>query len=224
MNVSERTRTGLTILASGLALGILGTPSPANAIRLKHFSWIVVLAIVLVPWEIGPKRHLNGIGWLHCGLYAAALAGDSPTLRLQMRWACWSLSDSWPFLPGKTIQTSRLIEYGVEAAAAGFYALCGFPLLLFGDIEWKEVAHGGGWRRAIAVGRGILLALPLLFIFGGLLMAADAVFEGIVNQVLYDYFTVQPPLCDRLLLLDCGRAAARNRRGQGVSHSQGHAA
>ena len=66
----------------------------------------------------------------------------------------------------ETIQTTPdLIEYGVEAAAAGFYALCGFPLLLFGDIEWKEVAHGGGWRRAIAVGRGILLALPLLFIF-----------------------------------------------------------
>src|SRR5438445_518088 len=36
-----------------------------------------------------------------------------------------------------------------------------------------------------AVGRGLLIALPLLLLFGGLLMAADAVFHGIISSVLH---------------------------------------
>jgi hypothetical protein len=206
MNMSQRTRTGLTILASGLAVGILGDallrPKPWG---LNIFLWTTVLAIVLVllgnrdPEAAAPQRNWLAATAVLCA--AAFTWHDSPTLTL-LNGLGMLVSFGLMALPTqeRPFRLAGLIEYGVEAAAAGLYALCGFPLLLFGDIEWKEVAHGGGWRRAIAVVRGVLLALPLLFIFGGLLMAADAVFEGIVNRVLYEYFN---NLFSHLFVIGC---------------------
>ncbi len=53
------------------------------------------------------------------------------------------------------------------------------PLALMGeDISWRTMFHGRGWRRALPVATGLLIALPLLLIFGGLLAHADPVFAG----------------------------------------------
>jgi len=192
--MSQRTHAGLTVLASGLALGILGDallrarPWGANIL-----VWILFLGTVLIVLarryvEVRPRHQT----WLVATavLCAAAFAWhDSPTLNF-LNILGLLVSFGLMALPvqEKPMWLAGIMEYGLEAASAGFYTLCGFPLLLFGDIEWKEVARGGGLRRAIAVTRGVLLALPLLLIFGGLLMAADAVFEGIVNKILHEYF------------------------------------
>jgi Domain of unknown function (DUF4153) len=193
MNLSERTQTALTVLACALALGFLSdallrvTPWGVNI-----FLWISVLgtALILLARRYTPIRTRHQT-WLVATtvLCAAAFAWhDSPTLNL-LNGLGVLVSLGLIALPTqeKPFDLAGIMEYGLEGASTGLYALCGFPLLLFGDIEWKEVAHEGGSRRAIAVGRGILLALPLLFVFGGLLMAADAVFEGIVHQILHDY-------------------------------------
>ena len=192
--MNERTRVGLTILAGGLALGILADallrPKPWG---LNIFLWISALAMALIL--LG--RHGLGMETTHrSGLILTAVLcaatftwHDSSALSL-LDGLGILVSLALMALPvlDRPFKLAGLMEYGLEAAAAGLYSLCGFPLLLFGDVEWKEVTEGGGLRRSIAAGRGVLLALPLLFIFGGLLMAADAVFEGIVNQVLYEYF------------------------------------
>src|SRR4029077_5212696 len=86
MNVSERTRTGLTILASGLALGILGDsllrPMPWG---LNIVLWIAVLAIVLVLLGDRTREESPQRNWLAATevLCAAAFSWhDSPTLCL----------------------------------------------------------------------------------------------------------------------------------------------
>jgi hypothetical protein len=194
MNLGERTRIGLSILALGLALGILGDALlRARPWGVNIFLWISVLGVALTVLE----HRFTGLGAHHrrglvatAVLCAAAFAWhDSPTLNL-LNGLGVLISFGLMALPTQKtpFRLAGIMEYGLEAASAGLYSLCGLPLLLFGDIEWKEVAHTGGLRRAIAVGRGLLLALPLLFIFGGLLMAADAVFAGIVNQILHEYF------------------------------------
>jgi hypothetical protein len=64
---------------------------------------------------------------------------------------------------------------GANAAFAPF-------LLVFGDIKWKTIPQTGWSKHLIAVLRGILIAAPLILIFGALFVAADAVFQGIVER------------------------------------------
>ena len=60
----------------------------------------------------------------------------------------------------------------------GFSVAVG-PLALVGeDIAWRDLAHERGWRRGLPVVIGIVIALPLLLIFGGLLALADPVFAS----------------------------------------------
>ena len=59
-------------------------------------------------------------------------------------------------------------------------------LLLFQDTKWTEVPRRGWTGQAMAVGRGAVLAVPLLLLFGGLLASADAAFSGIVSR-LFDW-------------------------------------
>ncbi|HKP72368.1 MAG TPA: DUF4153 domain-containing protein, partial [Pyrinomonadaceae bacterium] len=54
--------------------------------------------------------------------------------------------------------------------------------LVMKDVEWGAIPRRGVMRHAWAVVRGLVIAVPLLFVFGALFMAADAVFEGIIQQ------------------------------------------
>ena len=192
--MTERTKIGVTILMVGLALGILADallrPKPWG---LNIFLWTAFLGILLILLEHrGPgleASHRSGL-ILTAVLCAAAFTWHDSSVLSLLDGLGILVSFGLLALPivDRPFKLAGIMEYGLEATAAGLYCLCGLPLLLFGDIEWKELANGDGLRRSIAAGRGVLLALPLLFIFGGLLMAGDAVFEGIVNQVLYQYF------------------------------------
>jgi hypothetical protein len=51
------------------------------------------------------------------------------------------------------------------------------------DIEWREAARGRWKGQVLAVSRGVLLAAPLLLLFGALLVAADAIFERLIFEV-----------------------------------------
>jgi hypothetical protein len=89
-----------------------------------------------------------------------------------------------------------LVNFGVKANIAGaFHYVAGFiysgltsvfgPFLLLGsDIEWKSMPGNKISHTLFAILRGFAIALPLLLIFGGLFMAADAVFEGWVNRAI----------------------------------------
>jgi hypothetical protein len=69
------------------------------------------------------------------------------------------------------------VTSGLEMVAE---ATIGILLLIFGDIRWHELPRDGWSARAFAIGKGLVIAIPILFVFGGLLMAADAVFENLV--------------------------------------------
>jgi hypothetical protein len=76
------------------------------------------------------------------------------------------------------------VEYALGAVLAGFQATLGTVLLALGDVQWKELPQSGWSRRAWELARGLVLAVPLLLVFGGLFMAADAVFAGLVKDLL----------------------------------------
>ncbi len=74
-------------------------------------------------------------------------------------------------------------EYALAAWTACANALFGVFPLLFSDVRWGEIPRAGWSRHAWAVARGALIAVPLLVLFGALFVAADAVYEGLVNKV-----------------------------------------
>ena len=85
--------------------------------------------------------------------------------------------NGWPRLGG-------LPQYVGALVSAGFHACGGILVLAFYDVHWKEIPRTGWSASVLAALRGILIAIPLLVVFGGLLMAADAVFSGLVTSVL----------------------------------------
>lgn len=96
-----------------------------------------------------------------------------------------------------------LANFDVKANIAGtFHYAAGFvwsgltsafgPFVLLGsDIEWKAMPGNKISRSLFAVLRGLAIALPLVLIFGGLFMAADAAYEGLVNRAInFDLETI----------------------------------
>jgi hypothetical protein len=86
---------------------------------------------------------------------------------------------------------SSLAEYALGALLAGANAAFGALPLAITDVPWKEAFARRGTGRALALGRGMLLAIPPLVVFGALLASADAVFGGLIREVFhFDFATL----------------------------------
>ena len=77
-----------------------------------------------------------------------------------------------------------LTDYAVGLAYAGGAAGGKAVTLMQEDIDWQELPKGSQGRQAVAVGRGLMLAAPLLFLFGALFVAADSVFQDYVSSAV----------------------------------------
>lgn len=191
--MSERTKQGLKVLEAALLLGVLGdgllraTPWGLNV--LLWTGAIVVALVVLLGHR--RRRSLSGAGHLlllSAILFAAAFAWrDSVTLNwlaasgliVALGLMSWRARRGRIWLAGVTEYALGLLVAGVDAIFVGFPAL-------FGDVRWREVAPAGWSRHLRAVAVGGVIALPLLILFGALLMAADAAFERMFVNIFFD--------------------------------------
>jgi len=80
---------------------------------------------------------------------------------------------------------ASLTDYVWGGVFVGVSASMGSLLLIAGDIHWPEVMGGGRLRRVPAVLRGLALAVPLVVMFGALLMSADATFERLARAIIW---------------------------------------
>ena len=76
-----------------------------------------------------------------------------------------------------------LSDYVVGLGNAGAAAAARTVTLIQSDIDWRDLPKGPQAGQAVAIGRGLLLAAPLLLVFGALFVAADQVFHGFVTGV-----------------------------------------
>lgn len=191
MNV--KTKQGLKVIEAALLLGILGDGLlRATPWGLNVLLWTGALVVAAVTLLGGKRRRaLTGGGhWLLLSaiLFAAAFAWrDSTTLNfLAFLGMLVSLAlMSWR-VRGGPIWLAGVREYALGilvTTVSTFFA--GFPLLM-NDVQWREVATGGWSRHLKAVLRGVLIAVPLVLLFGGLFMAADATFERIIANLFSD--------------------------------------
>jgi hypothetical protein len=125
---------------------------------------------------------------LGAALFAAAAFAwrDSPTLRLldAIGFSFALALLSWR-ARGRSVRLARLFDYARAVVGSLVDTLFSALPLAVSDVRWRTVPRSGVLRHVAAVARGLLIAVPLLAVFGALLMAADAVFEGLVRGNLH---------------------------------------
>lgn len=186
--MKDRTRRGLDVLQAALILGVAGdallraTPWGLNLLLWVLLALAAGLAL-LARWRRNALSPDGRLIILPLVFFAACFVWrDSTTLNLLDALAI--LLALSLFILRTRAASLRLASIKEHAAALGFTffdAVLGMPTVVLGDIEWKEMPHARWSRYAGAIGRGLLIALPLVLLFGGLLMAADAVFQGLIQ-------------------------------------------
>lgn len=189
VRMSDRTRLALAALGAALLLGILGdgllraTPWGINAVL-----WLMLLLgtlLALMRWQFPAAR--GGGRWMIVPalLFAAAIAwrGSGVLVGLSVLAVLVSLALLAARAREGQWQRAGLGEYVLALPLAGVNAALGAFALLT-DVEWQSIPRGGWSGQAIAIVRGTLIAAPLLLLFGGLFMAADADFEALVLDLL----------------------------------------
>ena len=185
----DKTRAGLLRLTGALALGVL-----ANALLrtappgVNVFLWIGLLAgvyLILGRFDALPAAGQGRWLLLPALLLAAGfLWRASPALQLlDGLGLAVLLGLAAAYSRGGDLQRGHVLDYVLQLILAGLQAAAGPLPLLALDIQWSRLPQRGNKNRTLAVLRGLLLALPLLIVFGSLFMAADAVFAGQVRRV-----------------------------------------
>ena len=182
------------LLAAGVVLGAVGdallrAPGPPG---LNLSLWIasVALAAIMLHRRAAPARDRERVAWLMIGVvFAAGLAWrDAPPLKL-LALGCATLTfalaahrpaAAWVRRAGVLRYAGALALGALHAWTAGSLALVDATRLT----SHVGTGRAAGWRSAAAVARGLVIATPLLVVFGALFMSADAVFAELVGSVV----------------------------------------
>src|SRR5215203_4923767 len=187
--VGERTRLGLGLLGAAVALGVLGDVLlRATPWGLNFFIWITLLVGLAVSFARWGRMIAGGEGrWLVfvAIVFASGIVlRDSPVVVfLDVLGVLISLSLAvWRGRSG-SLRRAGIMDFVLSGVYTGALTSAGPLPVSVADIEWHEAVRGRWKGPALAVSRGILLAVPLLLLFGTLLVAADAIFERLILEV-----------------------------------------
>lgn len=192
----SRPRLGVDVLGYGLALGITGD------LLLRATPWglnfsIWICALMAVGYWLVRRYHQPvsaDFGWLALSVVLCAVAfvrRDSQALRLiDVAALVGLLSLTALATQGGQIRLRGISTYLVATILASGHAWFGTFRLVFGDIAWKDVQGRGRWTELRAIGLGLVVAAPLLLVFGSLFVSADAGFESLVTSLQIDLPTL----------------------------------
>ena len=185
------------LLVAGVVLGALAdwlmrAPGPLG---LNMSLWIASVAVAALALHGQSALTLDRerVARLVIGvMFAAGLAWrDAPALKLlalgsatlTFAFAAHRLAASW-------VRRAGVVRYAGALALGALYAWTGAMLALVdATLSTLRVRTGRatGWRRAAAIARGLVIAAPLVVVFGTLLMSADDVFANLVaNAFRFD--------------------------------------
>ena len=189
VGMGSRTRLGLGLLASAVALGVLGDGLlRALPWGINAGLWVGTVALVVLGLARWDGTRLAAGVWLLAPavLFALAVAWRASAALIACNLLAVLICLGLLATYGRhgSLWRSGFVDYLAGLVMAGVHAAGAVLLLVYSDVRWAEIPREGAARHLFAVGRGLLVALPLLLVFGGLFIAADAVFEGLVRDYL----------------------------------------
>jgi len=189
----ERQRLAGRVLADALLLGVVGDA------LLRVASWGVNMTV----WSIGilaalltlaRRRHETlpaETRWLAAPAIALSLLfawRDSASLAafnaLALLATICLVAMSLAAYSSGSVLTSRVRDVLTGAFRTGLGTAFGMFALLFSDVSLRQVTRARGASQVIAIVRALLIAIPLLMIFGALFAAADPVFSRIAADLI----------------------------------------
>ena len=188
--IAQRTLTGLRILAAALVVGLLGD------LLLRTLPWGINLALWITVllgaglWLAGWGNFLVTPESRWCAAVVLLGAGAvawraSPTLvGLNLLTLIVALGLLIYFRLRAGLNKTGVAEVALIWTQFALLTAVNPLILLFSRIKWKSLPRTGVSRTAMSVARGLLIALPLLLIFAQLLMAADAAFALLMNNLI----------------------------------------
>jgi hypothetical protein len=188
--VDERTKLGLAVLGASLTLGLLGDALlRATPWGVNFFLWVAALvgAAAIVAW-LGRLRLAGEGRWLVpvAVLFAVGVAWRDSPMVVFLDLLAFLVAVSLAALRGRSgrLRLAGISEYVLGGIYTGALSYAGPLPVAARDVRWREVARGRWRGPTLAATRGVFIAAPLLLLFGGLFVAADAVFEKLVVDFL----------------------------------------
>ncbi|HVB28199.1 MAG TPA: DUF4173 domain-containing protein [Terriglobia bacterium] len=181
----------LEVVVAAIAAGISGDALlRAGSPGINVFLWAALLVGLVVFLARGRpivsvRDDAAAAGALL--LFAAGFAWRAAPLLLLLDLFALGVVVSLAALrvPVVRLRASSLGEYVRGAFLAAVHIAFGPLLLVFKDLDWKGDLRTTRFRRAVAVAGGLMLGVPLLLLFGSLLMGADAVFASLVRRTFH---------------------------------------
>lgn len=189
--MNERTKTGLEILQAAVLLGVLGDVLLRQmpwGLNVLLFTGALAAAFLMLVLRRKPEfwnRQTIALNGALIFFAACFVWRDSPELKTLDCLAILTIL-AIMILPALKIKPRiagvfhfiiGFIWSGISAAFAPFF-------LVFDDIKWWTIPQTGWTKHLVSVLRGVAIAAPLILIFGALFVAADAVFQGLVERTL----------------------------------------
>ncbi|HEV7698991.1 MAG TPA: DUF4173 domain-containing protein [Pyrinomonadaceae bacterium] len=188
--MNTRSKIGIAVLQVALIIGVLGdvllraTPWGLNVLL---FNTVFVAAVAYLAWRrdaSGPNAQT--VGLLIAQLFFASMfvVRDSIELRIADTLAILLIL-AVQLVPRMSVvpRLAGLFHYALGFFWSSLNAFIAPFALLFSDIEWGGLPTSGWRKHSLAGLRGLAIATPLVLIFGGLFMAADSAYEGLVQRV-----------------------------------------
>jgi hypothetical protein len=201
--MSDKTRTGFEILQVAAILGILGD------LLLRQMPWglnvlLFNLAFVAAMIMLIMRRKREYLTRQSMALFGALIFfasmfvwRDSIELRIADT-AAIVLILSVLLVPRLKIpaHVAGIFHYIIGFLWSSLNAIFAGFVLLGSDIEWKGLQRSGWSKHLFSVLRGLLMVTPILLVFGGLFVAADAAYQGLIERV----FSVPSDIVTHVLL------------------------
>lgn len=190
MQTAKRSTTGLEILKVAVLAGVLGdlllraTPWGLNVL-LFNLAFVAGFLLLLKRARPGAlNASVLALAGAQVFFAAMFVYRDSIELRIADS-AAILLILAVQLLPrlDLTQRLAGVFHYLVGFLWSGISALFAPAALLLADVEWSSSPDSGWRKHAFAVLRGVAIAVPLVLIFGGLFVAADAAYEGLISRV-----------------------------------------
>jgi hypothetical protein len=175
------------VLVTSILLGLLGDAF----LRAAPWGLNLTLWILLLVMSAASMAARHGVEWPRAAIFVMLLVPilaiafawrDSPALKaldllaMTVAVAAWSTS----LEPGRALSRG-VLDYLRGLLNSGTASLAGAALLSRANVQLPLSSQPGALKHIRSIGLGLIIAFPLIFVFGGLLMAADAVFDQMVT-------------------------------------------